>query len=32
MQSNNPSIILRNWLAQDAITKAEKYEDYTGIS
>ena len=31
MMANNPTIILRNWLAQDVIEKAEKNHDYVAV-
>jgi uncharacterized protein YdiU (UPF0061 family) len=31
MMANNPTIILRNWLAQDVIEKAEKNHDYLAV-
>lgn len=31
MMANNPTIILRNWLAQDVIEKAEKNHEYIAV-
>jgi uncharacterized protein YdiU (UPF0061 family) len=32
MRSQNPTLVLRSWLAQDAIELAEKSGDFTGVN